>query len=185
MTHRPVGIATTIAISATSSASPAFSVQSNVLRLVTVGNGAHVAIGTNPTATTNDYYIPVGQSATLSIAPVNSNTIAGITTGTTTIIDFLEGTASPFEPGDCVTLTCSDQPYYNVSHIAVTAVNRNSDNSGYFSERITLGYNSSGIATAYASTVGTLRKSLKVAARTDTATPAVLHLQQVQITSQA
>lgn len=185
MTHRPVGIATTIAINSTSSTSPPFSVQSNVLRLVAVGNGAHVAINTNPTATTSDYYIPSGQSATLSIAPVNSNIIAGVTTGTTTIIDVLEGTSSPFESGDCVTLTCTDQPYYNFTHAAVVSVNKTSDYQGYYSERIIIGYNSSGIATAYTSTVGSLRKSIKVAARTDTATSAVLHIQQVQITSQA
>ena len=58
MAHRPVGAGTSITINATSAQSAAFSVQSSVLRVVAVGAGAHVAIGTNPTATNADYYFP-------------------------------------------------------------------------------------------------------------------------------
>lgn len=183
MTHRPVGAGSSIAINTTSSQSSAFSVQSNVLRVVPVGSGAHVAIGTNPTATTADYYVANGQAATLSLAPVSSQIVSGITTGTTTIIDFPEGTASPFEPGDYVTLTSNGQSYYNFSHAPVLSVNRTSDQNGFFSERITVSTNTSGIATAF-STDASLRKSLKVAARTDSGN-AVLYIQQVQITGNA
>jgi hypothetical protein len=183
MTHRPVGAGSSIAINTTSSQSSSFSVQSNALRLVSVGAGAHVAIGTDPTATTANYYVPNGQPTSLSIASVASNSVSGITTGATTVIDFFEGTASPFEPGDTVTLTSSGQPYYNFTHKTVLSVNRSSDRNGFFSERITIDTNTSGIATAF-STDASLRKSLKVAARTDSGN-AVLYIQQVQITGQA
>jgi len=60
MAHRSVGAGSSIAINVTSAQSSAFSVQSNVLRVVPVGAGAHIAIGTNPTAATTDYYVPNG-----------------------------------------------------------------------------------------------------------------------------
>ena len=183
MAHRPVGAGSSIAINVTSLQSSAFSVQSNVLRVVSVGAGAHVAIGTNPTATTSNYYIPNGQSTTLSISPVSSQIVSGITTGATTTIDFPEGTASPFESGDTVTLTADSQPYYNFTHAVVLSVNKSSDPNGFFSERIVVDTNTSGIMTAL-STNAFLRKSLKVSARTDSGN-AILYIQQVQITGQA
>ena len=58
MTHIPVGIGSSIVISTgVATTSTAFSVQSTVLRVVAVGGAAHVAIGTEPSATTTDYYV--------------------------------------------------------------------------------------------------------------------------------
>ena len=183
MAHRPVGISSSIAISATSAQSSAFSVQSDVLRLVAVGAGAHVAIGTEPTATTASYYIASGQSATLALTKA-SNRVVGVITGTTTTIIFPEGTQCPFGVGDYVSLTASGQDYYNFTHQPVTAVDTSSSFNGYHQTRCTIGTNTSGIVTAFSSPDATLRSSLKVAARTDTGT-GVLHLQQVQLSGSA
>jgi len=184
MAHRPVGAGSSVAITTTSAQSSAFSVQSNVLRLVSVGAGAHVAIGTNPTATTADYYIPSGQAATLALTKA-SNRVVGITTGTTTVITFPEGTQCPFGVGDYVTLSGA-QSYYNalITHQPVVSVDTSSGVGGAYQTRCSIGTDTSGIATAFSGTDASLKNSLKVAARTDTGS-AVLHLQQVQISGQA
>jgi hypothetical protein len=67
MTHRPVGSGVSFATSTTSAKSTAISGRTNVLRLIATGANAFVAIGTEPTATLNDYCIPSGTSATLAI----------------------------------------------------------------------------------------------------------------------
>ena len=183
MAHRPVGAGSSIAISGTSTQSIAFSVQSSVLRVVAVGAGAHVAIGTNPTATTADYYVPNGQSATLGLTKA-SNRVVGVTTGTTTTIIFPEGTQCPFGVGDYVTLTANGQSYYNFTHQEVISVDTSAGVNGYHQTRCSISTNTSGIVTAFASADASLTNSLKVAARTDSGT-GVLHFQQVQISGQA
>lgn len=183
MTHRPVGLGSSLAISTGVTTSSAFQSQSNAMRFVAVSAGAHVAIGTEPTAAVTDYYIPAGSSATLAL-DIGSQRVVGVTTGTTTTIDFPQGTGSVFDVGDYVTLTASNQTYYNFSHAPVLSVNTSSGREGYFSTRITVGSNTSGIVTAFGDPDATLRKSLKVSARTDSGT-GVLHFQQVQVTGQA
>jgi hypothetical protein len=113
MAHQPVGNGTSFAISGTNAQSISINHQSDTLRLVSVGAPAHVAIGTNPTATNLNYYIASNQEATISLSRPSSQRVVGITTGTTTIIDFPEGTGSPFSVGDAVSLTVNEQSYYD------------------------------------------------------------------------
>jgi hypothetical protein len=183
MAHRPVGSGVSFTTSTTSSKSAAFSGRTNTLRLVATGANAFVAIGTEPTATTSDYCIPSGTSVTLAIDN-GSAKIVGITTGTITYIDFPEGQASPFGIGDYVSLTASNQTYYNFNHYPVVQVYNTSNYEGYFSTRIGIATDTSGIATAFADPDTTLRNSIKVAAITDTGS-GILYTQQVQITGQA
>ena len=184
MAHRPVGAGTSITINATSAQSAAFSVQSSVLRVVAVGAGAHVAIGTNPTATNADYYVPSGDSATLALTKA-SNRVVGVTTGTTTTIIFAEGTQCPFGVGDYVTLSGA-QSYYNsaITHQPVISVDTSSSINGYHQTRCSIGTDTSGIATAFSSRDAILTNSLKVGAKADSGS-GTLHLQQVQISGQA
>ena len=59
MTHRPVGSGVSFSTSTTSAKSAAFIAKSQALRLfATAGVMPFVAIGTEPTATTNDYVVP-------------------------------------------------------------------------------------------------------------------------------
>jgi hypothetical protein len=183
MAHRPVGAGTSIITGTSTQQSSAFSVQSDTLRVVAVGAGAHVAIGTEPTATTTSYYVASGQSATLALTRI-SNRVVGVTTGVTTTIIFPEGTQCPFGVGDFVTLTASGQNYYDFTHQPVIAVDTTSRFDGFHQTRCTVGSNTSGIVTAFSSPNATLRSSLKVAARTDSGS-GVLHLQQVQLSGQA
>ena len=181
-THKPVGLGTSVAItSSTATTSSAISVQSDTLRVVAVSSGTFVAIGTNPTASSTDYYVPSGGTATLALSPASQRVVA-ITTGTNTTINFPEGTGSPFTEGDYVTLTSVGQPYYNFTHQPVISVDRTSSYDGYFSTRVSIGTNTSGILTAFSSD-GDLRKSVKVSSY-GTGT-GVLYIQQVQISGDA
>jgi hypothetical protein len=187
MAHRPVGAGISLSISAASGMTTSFIVQSNVMRVTAVSAGAFVAIGANPTATTADYYIPVGNSVTLAMTKA-SNRVVGITTGTTTIIDFAEGTQSPFGVGDYVSLTGANDSNYNFVHVPVTSVDTSSGVNGYYQSRIVLGYNSSGIRTAFSSAGSSAGASLamsnRLAARTEGG-GGIVYAQQVQISGQA
>jgi hypothetical protein len=184
MAHRPVGAGSSFSFSAgVASTSSAFSVQSNVLRVVAVGAAAHVAIGTNPAATVADYYIPSGQSATLALTKA-SNRIVGILTGTTTTITVPEGTQVPFGVGEYVTVTASGQSYYNFTHVPVISIDTTSSANGYYQTRMTVDYNSSGIVTAFNSPDAEVRTSQKISAY-GVGGSGTLYLQQVQISGQA
>lgn len=187
MAHRPVGSATSIAVTAVSAATTHFSVQSDVLRLVALGADTFVAIGTAavPTATTSDYLIPSNGTATLAMTKT-SQRVVGITTGTSTIITAPEGTQMPFGIGDRVTLTGADEPLYNsiINYAEVTAVDTTAGVNGYHQTRITVAANTSGIVTAFSAQNASLRGAVRVAART-TGGSGTLYVQQVQITGQA
>ena len=180
--HKPVGLGSSITItSGAATTSSGLSVQTKALRVVAVSAGAFIGIGTSPTAATTDYYVAAGTDAVLALSPA-SQRVSGITTGTTTIIDFPAGTGSPFVVGDYVTLTSIGQSYYNFTHQPVTVVNSTSGYNGYFSTQITVSTNTVGIVTAF-STDGDLRKSIRVSAF-GTGTGA-LYYQQVQIAGDA
>jgi hypothetical protein len=184
MAHRPVGVGSSISFTAgAASTSSAFSVQSNVLRVVAVGAAAHVAIGTTPAATATDYYIPANQSETLALTKASTR-VVGVTTGATTIVTVPEGTQVPFGVGDYVSLTASGQSYYNFTHSQVLSIDTSSDIGGYFQTRMTVNYNSSGVATAFSSPDAEVRTSQKISAYGSGGAGA-LYFQQVQISGQA
>lgn len=184
MTHRPVGAGSSFSFTGTATTSSAFSVQSDTLRIVAVGGAAHILIGSSPLATSSNYYVPSGGSVTLALTKA-SNRVVGVTTGTSTTIDFAEGTQSPFGVGDSVTLSASGQSYYDFSHQIVTSVDTNSSINGYHQSRIVVSYNSSGIVTAFSSADATLRTSQKLGAIGASGATGVLYHQQVQLTNQA
>ena len=136
--HKPIGLGSSITItSGSATTSSALSVQSKVLRVVATA-GAFIGIGTNPTASVTDYYVPSGGTATLALN-LASQRVIGIITGTTTTITFPEGTGSPFVVGDYVSLTSVGQSYYNFTHQPVTTVDASSGVNGYYSTRISVG----------------------------------------------
>lgn len=184
MTHRPVGAGSSFSFTGTATTSSAFSVQSDTLRIVAVGGAAHILIGSSPTASSSNYYVPSGGPVTLALTKA-SNRVVGVTTGTSTTIDFAEGTQSPFGVGDSVTLSASGQSYYDFSHQIVTSVDTNSSINGYHQSRIVVSYNSSGIVTAFSSVDATLRTSQKLGAIGASGATGVLYHQQVQLTNQA
>lgn len=183
MAHKPVGSGSSFSVSGTSSQSIVIPKQSDTLRVVSVSSDCHVAIGTNPTATAADYYVPAGGTETLSIGPVKSQKVVGITTGSTTIVQFPAGTGSPFEVGDSVQLTGISPSGINTTFAYVSEVDNSAGYDGYFSTRITLDWDTSGEGEVIDSD-GELREVFKVAGKTSGAS-GTLYVQQVQFTGHA
>ncbi len=185
MALKPIGTCITQVTAAVAAKTGPIAHKSDTLRLCAITKEAHVkvSLAADPTATAADFYIPVNTTASLSIGNPSANRVVGITTGATTLIDFPEGTGSPFGVGDAVTLSVSGQDYYDFEHKLVTNVDNSASNSGYFSTRITVAANTVAIATAYSSSnYAELRGSFKVSALADGA--GKLYIQQVQITGE-
>ena len=195
MTLNPVGSGASIALTTdTANTTSSIAQKANTLRVVLVGadavQGAHVAIGTDASATTSDFYIVKNEPASINIFRPSSQRVVGITTGTTTLIDFPEGTGSPFAVGSRVDLTVTGQSYYDdvVGFATVSKVWDGANIGGHYSTRITVDANTSGIVTAYNSTnYAELRNSFKVSAlsKGGAATgKSTLYYQQVQISGE-
>ena len=191
MAHTPVGSGATISVSTSAATtSSLIAHQSNTLRVVLTGEtgleGVNVSIGTDASATTSNYYVVKNVPATINIFRPSSQRVVGITTGTTTTIEFPEGTGSPFGVGSSVAITVTGQSYYDdiINGNQVTAV----DNSAFGNGKLTVAADTSGIVTAL-SGYATLRNSFRVSALGDAAKNAasktgVLHYQQVQISGE-
>ena len=163
----------------TSQQSDAFAHKTDAIRIVALTKNAYVDIGTNPDAGPANFLVTVGEPEILSLGAPKNQQVVGITTGATTIISLPEGTGSPFNVGDTVSLTVTGQSYYDFAHQSVTVVNTGNRVDGY-TPKVTVSYNSTGIATALsADSRATLRNSLKIAAESRTASGSV-HCQQVQ-----
>ena len=187
--HQQVGDLVSFTATASSVQSSAIPQKTQYLRVVAVDQDAHIAIGTNPTATTADYYVVGNRPEVISIGQARSQPVVGITTGTTTTIEFQEGTGSQFTVGDTVNLTVTDQSYYDdaVTGAIVTEVNTKSangsgDGTQGFGRIITVAANTVAIATAYSSSnYAELRNAFKVAGIRAGSSNAVVKVQQVQV----
>tara|TARA_R100000008_G_C3503427_1_gene124901 strand:- start:14 stop:574 length:561 start_codon:yes stop_codon:yes gene_type:complete len=186
MAHKPVGTGQKLAVSGVASTSSPFAHQSNTIRVVSVGTSCHIAIGTFATATTSDYYIKSDGEATISCGRPSSQRVVGITTGTTTTIDFPEGTGAPFAAGDTVSLTVTGQDYFDFSHKPVQSIDNTKGVEGYYNTRLVVNADTSGVATAFASQTGwaQLRGSFEVGAITP-GTTGTVYIQQVQVSGDA
>ena len=195
MALNPVGSGASIALTTdTANTTSSIAQKANTLRVVLVGadavQGAHVAIGTDASATTSDFYIVKNEPASINIFRPSSQRVVGITTGTTTLIDFPEGTGSPFAVGSRVDLTVTGQSYYDdvVGFATVSKVWDGANIGGHYSTRISVDANTSGIVTAYDSTnYAELRNSFKVSALAKGGAvtgKSTLYYQQVQISGE-
>ena len=194
MTLRTVGAGTSITTGTASQQSIPISGKSTAIRVVATGQNTHVAIGTDPTAAVTDFVVPKDSAATLGFTNTSAK-VAAISTSTTyTIIDFPQGTSSPFAVGDYVSLDLADgssQTSYNFTHKRVYAVYDRGNTAdayageNYFGSRIIIendyGVNNN---TPLIDNNTSLRASFKVAARTDSGS-GKLYIQQVQISGDA
>tara|TARA_B100001094_G_scaffold28246_1_gene23650 strand:+ start:509 stop:1096 length:588 start_codon:yes stop_codon:yes gene_type:complete len=188
MAHNPVGINSALPITNVESKRGVDTTphKTDALRVVAVGASAHIAIGPNPTATTQNYYISAGESEVITLGACRNQTVVGIATVligavTQTVVAFPEGTGSPFQIGDAVTLTVPNQNYWNFTHKLVTGLSTSTNPSGFFNVRIIID-NDYNVGVAHTALVATnfaeLRGSFKVAALGTR--PGTLHYQQVQ-----
>ena len=189
MTLRTVGAGTSITTGAASQQSGPISGKSTALRVVATGQNTHVAIGTEPAAAVTDFVVPKDSAATLAISNASAR-VTGYTKGTTTIIDFPQGTSSPFGVGQYVSLSCSTQTDFDFTHKRVKTVYNASSAPNYgagenwFGQRIIVEHNSGSVSGTFNDPDATLRASFKVAARTDSGS-GKLYIQQVQISGEA
>ena len=133
MAHRTVGAGQSITTSGSAAKSDAIAVKSSVLRITARDEDAHIAIGTEPTATVTDYIIPAGTSETLGVTKASQRVRTIESSGTKTIVTCPEGTQQPFGVGDCVTLETNnaDSNWATViSHVGVDSVDTTADFSG-------------------------------------------------------
>lgn len=180
MSVKPVGVNTTFSSSTVSAQSVALPLKTDSIRVVCEGAGVHVAIGTNPTATVDNLYVPTTIIGMIGVGLPAAQRVVGYTKGATTLLDFPEGTGSPFAVGDAVTLSVTGQADFDFEHKIVTNVDASSDVNGYFSTRITVDHDSSGVSGTFNPTWAELRKSVKVAVKTNAGTGTVF-IQCVQV----
>lgn len=180
MAIKPVGINSTISTSTSSARTSAISQQTENIRVVAETVGCYVAIGTNPTATSENFYVSSTDASEIAIGFPAAQRVVGITTGTTTTIDFPEGTGSPFSVGEAVTLTAG-QSNFDFTHKIVSSINNTSNVGGYFNTRIVIDHDSSSVTDTFDPNNWTqLRKSIKVAVKSEAGTGKA-YIQQVQV----
>ena len=131
----------------TSQQSDAFAHKTDAIRIVAIGNECICFNWNQPDAGPANFLVTVGEPEILSLGAPKNQQVVGITTGATTIISLPEGTGSPFNVGDTVSLTVTGQSYYDFTHQSVTVVNTGNRVDGY-TPKVTVSHNSSGIATA-------------------------------------
>ena len=208
MALNPVGAGTSIQLVAAGTVvqnqTGAQTHQSAYLRCVAVDCPVNVAVSMATTAAATagitSFYIRKDTSETLFIGKPRSNRVVGLTTETdgTVTIDFAEGTGTPFNGGDAVSLTVTGQDYYNFSHKIVNSVNSTSGLNGYYSTRINVNYdygddNPGGIQTTFNNagqvSWAEMRSSFVVGAQSAASLGAqgigALYIQQVQTSGYA
>ena len=195
MAHKTVGVGQTIRLSGTATTSSAFTVQSNVLRVVASDGNAYVAIGTDPVATATDYLVTSSQPETLAMLK-QSQRVISITNGATTVLAAPEGTQMPFNLGDRVTLVVEDTSKIDTNYLTgdnpivdvkVIGKIRSAGVGGDFEEKVTVEADTSGISTAFSPTThATLFMSNKVSVISPNSDAnSVVQIQQVQTTGSA
>ena len=184
MAHQPVGAGFSFATNQTS-ASQTFTVQSDTIRVVAKNAGQHVAIGTTGPATTTDYYVPANSSATLNLGRVSSIGVAGIAKGAATVITLPEGMGNPFKVNDVLVISgVTGVTGFNTTAKIVSIENprfQGGSAIGDFKTKLTIDHDSRALYAGDAvTTAGQARRTLTVAARTDSGT-GKMYVQQVQI----
>ena len=182
MAHQPVGDSQTITTSATS-ARIQFAVQTDTVRVVPISQNVHVAIGTTATATTSDYFVPAGTPATLNLGRASSIGVAGVTTGTATVIDLSEGMGNPFKVNDVLTISgITGVTGFNTTAKVVSIQEARTIGYAQFGAKLTIDHDSQVLNSDNAVvTAASARRQLAVSAVTDHTTAGQLFAQQVQI----
>ena len=196
MAHRVVvGTGMSVTTALASVASTSFVIESQYVRLTPTTEGAHISISQtslSPTATSADYYIPAGETETLSMQRYSCPVVGVTTSDTATIIDCPEGMQVPFSVGNYVSLRTgiATMPEFMFDHARVTDVNTSNGVNGYHQTRLTCDGNTGGIMTSFSADGGfnvpgaTLYSSARIASRSDGGAGG-LHIIQVQTTGEA
>lgn len=136
----------------TATTSNPIALKSGYLRVSTGLTSVYVDIGSEPVATTNSFQIgPYGNEVLKE--RIARQKIAGITTGTSTIVSFSENAGNPFLVGDYVTIQNAQPVGINTEHKLVTQV---------LNDSLTISHNSSSIVGVITTTNANIARSVKV-----------------------
>jgi hypothetical protein len=105
----------------TATTSNPIALKSGYLRVSTGSTSIYVEIDSEPVATTNSFQIGTYGNEVLK-ERIARQKIAGITTGTTTIVSFSENAGNPFLVGDYVTIQNAEPAGINTEHKLITQV---------------------------------------------------------------
>ena len=182
MAHQPVGDSQTLT-TGTGSTRVQFAVQTDTVRVVPISQNVHVAIGTTATASTSDYFVPAGTPATLNLGRASSMGIAGVSTGTATVLDLSEGMGNPFQVDDVLTISgVTGVTGFNTTAKIVSVQEARARGFAQFGAELTIDHDSRVLNSDNAVvTAASARRQLTVSAVTDHTTAGQLFAQQVQI----
>ena len=155
----------------TATTSNPIALKSGYLRVSTGLTSVYVEIGSEPVATTNSFQItPYGNEVLKE--RLARQKIAGITTGTTTIVSFSENAGNPFLVGDYVTIQNAQPAGINTEHKLITQV---------FNDSVTILHNSSSIVGVITTTNANIARSVKVSvlAASDTQNVSITEIVQL------
>ena len=160
------------------STSVAINLKTGYIRLTSSGGGNHIAIntGNNPSGVNSESSFLISENTSEILKErVARQQIVGITTGTSTVINFGENLGNPFIIGDAVSIINAQPSGINTQYNLVTATTDSS---------ITISYNSSSVVGVITTRNATVCRSVKISAIGEI-NGTHLHIAEVQITSQA
>ena len=148
--------------------------KSGYLRVSTGLTSVYVEIGSEPVATTNSFQITQYGNEVLKERLARQK-IAGITTGTSTIVSFSENAGNPFLVGDYVTIQNAQPAGINTEHKLVTQV---------LNDSLTISHNSSSIVGVITTTNANIARSVKVSVLAASGTQDVSITEIVQLVTE-
>jgi len=158
----------------TATTSNPIALKSGYLRVSTGLTSVYVDTGGDPVATINSFQIgPYGNEVLKE--RLARQKIAGITTGTSTIVSFSENAGNPFLVGDYVTIQNAQPAGINTEHKLVTQV---------LNDSLTISHNSSSIVGVITTTNANIARSVKVSVLAASGTQDVSITEIVQLVTE-
>jgi hypothetical protein len=158
----------------TATTSNPIALKSGYLRVSTGLTSVYVEIDSEPVATTNSFQIGTYGNEVLK-ERIARQKIAGITTGTTTIVSFSENAGNPFLVGDYVTIQNAEPAGINTEHKLITQV---------FNDSVTISHDSSSIVGVITTTNANIARSVKVSVLAASGTQDVSITEIVQLVTE-
>ena len=158
----------------TATTSNPIALKSGYLRVSTGLTSVYVEIDSEPVATTNSFQIGTYGNEVLKERLARQK-IAGITTGTSTIVSFSENAGNPFLVGDYVTIQNAQPAGINTEHKLVTQV---------LNDSLTISHNSSSIVGVITTTNANIARSVKVSVLAASGTQDVSITEIVQLVTE-
>ena len=149
-------------------------IKSGYLRVSTGLTAIYVETGGDPIATPNSFNISSYGSEVLK-ERIARQKVAGITTGTSTIISFDNNAGNPFLVGDYVTIQNAQPSGINTEHKLVTGITDGS---------VTISHNSSSIVGVITTTNANLARSVKVSVISESTSQNVSITEIVQLVTE-